>query len=196
MTTSESKSRFFNKTNRLESIRITNRIESIRIANWNALVLVHFQQTFFPRTTISIGFESRLPWWPRCGQNKVRVYFCRQPCLVPRKTLYAITPCWHVMYRVYRHCRTLAANVGEFRVALCGPIAEIFWRVNSADYARCDVFAPQIRLCWPLCAFRNYIYLLTYLLLCRSGVTRVLGARGSTGVALKCALPERGRTGN
>ena len=49
-------------------------------------------------------------------------------------------------------------------------IAEIFWRVNSADYARCDV-------------------------LCRSGVTRVLGARRSTGVALKCALPERGRTG-
>ena len=161
MTTSESKSRFFYKT---------NRFESIRIANWNALVLVHFQQTFFPRTTISIGFESRLPWWPRCGQNKVRVYFCRQPCLVPRKTLYAITPCWHVMYRGYRHCRTLAANVGEFRVALCGPIAEIFWRVNSTDYARCDV-------------------------LCRSGVTRVLGARGSTGVALKCALPERGRTG-
>jgi len=25
--------------------------------------------------------------------------------------------------------------------------------------------APQIRLCWPLCAFINYIYLLTYLLL-------------------------------
>ena len=24
--------------------------------------------------------------------------------------------------------------------------------------------APQIRLCWPLCAFINYIYLLTYLL--------------------------------
>jgi len=38
MTTSESKGRFFNKTNRLESIRITNRIESIRIANWNALL--------------------------------------------------------------------------------------------------------------------------------------------------------------
>jgi len=30
MTTSESKGRFFYKTNRLESIRITNRIESIR----------------------------------------------------------------------------------------------------------------------------------------------------------------------
>jgi len=30
MTTSESKGRFFNKTNRLESIRITNRIESNR----------------------------------------------------------------------------------------------------------------------------------------------------------------------
>ena len=26
--------------------------------------------------------------------------------------------------------------------------------------------APQIRLCWPLCAFVNYIYLLTYLLWC------------------------------
>ena len=38
MTTSESKGRFFYKTNRFESIRITNRIESIRIANWNALV--------------------------------------------------------------------------------------------------------------------------------------------------------------
>ena len=37
MTTSESKGRFFYKTNRFESIRITNRIESIRIANWNAL---------------------------------------------------------------------------------------------------------------------------------------------------------------
>ena len=38
MTTSESKGRFFYKTNRIESIRITNRIESIRIANWNALL--------------------------------------------------------------------------------------------------------------------------------------------------------------
>jgi len=37
MTTSESKGRYFYKTNRFESIRITNRIESIRIANWNAL---------------------------------------------------------------------------------------------------------------------------------------------------------------
>jgi len=37
MTTSESKGRFFYKTNLFESIRITNRIESIRIANWNAL---------------------------------------------------------------------------------------------------------------------------------------------------------------
>jgi len=37
MTTSESKGRFFYKTNRFESIRITNRIESIRIANWDAL---------------------------------------------------------------------------------------------------------------------------------------------------------------
>ena len=37
MTTSESKGRFFYRTNRFESIRITNRIESIRIANWNAL---------------------------------------------------------------------------------------------------------------------------------------------------------------
>ena len=37
MTTSESKGRFFYKTNRFESIRITNRIDSIRIANWNAL---------------------------------------------------------------------------------------------------------------------------------------------------------------
>jgi len=37
MTTSESKDRFFYKTNRFESIGITNRIESIRIANWNAL---------------------------------------------------------------------------------------------------------------------------------------------------------------
>ena len=38
MTTSESKGRFFNKTNRFESIRITNQIESIRIVNWNALL--------------------------------------------------------------------------------------------------------------------------------------------------------------
>jgi len=38
MTTSESKGRFFYKTNRFEWIRITNRIESIRIANWNALM--------------------------------------------------------------------------------------------------------------------------------------------------------------
>jgi len=38
MTTSESKGRFFCKTNRFESISITNRIESIRIVNWNALV--------------------------------------------------------------------------------------------------------------------------------------------------------------
>ena len=37
MATSESKGRFFYKTNRFEAIRITNRIESIRIANWNAL---------------------------------------------------------------------------------------------------------------------------------------------------------------
>ena len=39
MTTSESKNRFFYKTNRFESIRVANRIESIRIANWNALVV-------------------------------------------------------------------------------------------------------------------------------------------------------------
>ena len=39
MTTSESRGRFFYKTNRFESIRITNRFESIRIANWNALIL-------------------------------------------------------------------------------------------------------------------------------------------------------------
>jgi len=38
MTTSESKGRFFCKTNRFESISITNRIEPIRIVNWNALV--------------------------------------------------------------------------------------------------------------------------------------------------------------
>ena len=38
MTTSESKDRFFYKTNRFESIRLTNRIEWIRIANWNALL--------------------------------------------------------------------------------------------------------------------------------------------------------------
>jgi len=38
MTTSESKGRFFYKTNRFESIPTTKRIESIRIANWNALV--------------------------------------------------------------------------------------------------------------------------------------------------------------
>jgi len=38
MTTSDSKGRFFYKTNRFKSIRITNRIESIRIANWNALL--------------------------------------------------------------------------------------------------------------------------------------------------------------
>ena len=39
MTTSESKGRFFYKTNRFESIHITNRIESIRIANWNAVLI-------------------------------------------------------------------------------------------------------------------------------------------------------------
>ena len=38
MTTSESKGRFFYKTNLFESIRITNRRESIRIANRNALL--------------------------------------------------------------------------------------------------------------------------------------------------------------
>ena len=38
MATSESKGRFFYKTNRFEYIRITNQIESIRIANWNALL--------------------------------------------------------------------------------------------------------------------------------------------------------------
>jgi len=39
MTTSESKGRFFYKTNRFESICITNRIELIRYANWNALLI-------------------------------------------------------------------------------------------------------------------------------------------------------------
>ena len=38
MTTSDSKGRFFYKTNLFKSIRITNRIESIRIVNWNALL--------------------------------------------------------------------------------------------------------------------------------------------------------------
>jgi len=42
MTTSESKGRFFYKTNRFESIRITNRIEYIRIANWNALDTIRY----------------------------------------------------------------------------------------------------------------------------------------------------------
>jgi len=45
MTTSESKGRFFNETNRFESIRITNRIESIRIANWNALLSARISVT-------------------------------------------------------------------------------------------------------------------------------------------------------
>jgi len=40
MRISESKGRFFCKTNRFESIRITNRMESIRIANWNALAVI------------------------------------------------------------------------------------------------------------------------------------------------------------
>jgi len=45
MTTSESKGRFFYKTNRFEYIRITNRIESIRIANRNALLSgTHYQK--------------------------------------------------------------------------------------------------------------------------------------------------------
>ena len=43
MTTSESKDRFFYKTNRFESIRLTNRIESIRIANSNTLLLTRPQ---------------------------------------------------------------------------------------------------------------------------------------------------------
>jgi len=40
MRISESKGRFFCKTNRFQSIRITNRMESIRIANWNALAVI------------------------------------------------------------------------------------------------------------------------------------------------------------
>ena len=49
MTTSESKGRFFYKTNRFESIRITNRIESIRIVNWNALQDTKLHQIFNTR---------------------------------------------------------------------------------------------------------------------------------------------------
>jgi len=45
MATSESKGRFFYKTNRFESIRITNRIESIRIANCDALASRHDGRT-------------------------------------------------------------------------------------------------------------------------------------------------------
>jgi len=49
MTTSESKGRFFYKTNRFESIRITNRIESIRIVNWNTLI---------PSTEMCVGMQA------------------------------------------------------------------------------------------------------------------------------------------
>ena len=69
MTTSESKGRFFNETNRFESIRITNRIESIRIENWNALVrgirvvstqgTVEERETSHYRTAIATPFPFR-----------------------------------------------------------------------------------------------------------------------------------------
>ena len=47
MTTSESKGRFFYKTNIFESIRITNRIESIRIAKCSSrisMLLMHIHK--------------------------------------------------------------------------------------------------------------------------------------------------------
>ena len=47
MTTSESKGRFFYKTNRFESIRVTNRTESIRIANWNALIATNVRRAAY-----------------------------------------------------------------------------------------------------------------------------------------------------
>ena len=52
MTISESKGRFFYKTNRFDSIRITNRIESIRIANWNALPAAAAVATCFTRRNV------------------------------------------------------------------------------------------------------------------------------------------------
>ena len=56
MTTSESKGRFFYKTNRFESIGITNRIESIRIANWNALLLTAGTPAVQQSTVISWAY--------------------------------------------------------------------------------------------------------------------------------------------
>jgi len=58
MTTSESKGRFFYKTNRFESIRITNRIESIRIANWNALVHMEYRVGLRPNRVTVVGDDS------------------------------------------------------------------------------------------------------------------------------------------
>ena len=59
MTTSESKGRFFYKTNRFQSIRITNRIESIRIPNWNAL----------PQTEVRSRSEVGILQTPVCCVN-------------------------------------------------------------------------------------------------------------------------------
>ena len=73
MTISESKGRFFYKTNRFESIRITNRIESIRIANWNALI-----------STLHYIYKCSVVWlW--CGV--VCLVFGRRLALVGHHTL-------------------------------------------------------------------------------------------------------------
>ena len=67
MTTSESKGRFFYKTNRFESIRITNRIESIRIANWNALVLLCLSVCLPGRRS-----SRAWPWRCSCSASRCR----------------------------------------------------------------------------------------------------------------------------
>jgi len=86
MTTSESKGRFFYKTNRFESIRITNRTESIRIANWNALVATcKFLQwtlqyfTYFMLMKPVVGVVDELLMF--YGENSFRL-FCTIICIL------------------------------------------------------------------------------------------------------------------
>ena len=61
--------------------------------------------------------------------------------------------------RVFGPGRALAGPL----ICQVGPCQSISQSINP--------FAPQIRLCWPLCAFTNYIFLLTYYKYCYQRVS-------------------------
>jgi len=61
-------------------------------------------------------------------------------------------------------CASAVQTFCKCTISLMGYlILSVFYRLVTRYPLNPSPLAPQIRLCWPLCAFINYIYLLTYL---------------------------------